>query len=100
MLARTRLPTLTGAGGVGKSRLALRVASSLRTGFVDDVRWVGLAQLDREDLLAQALADTLGLRSRTARHPAEAVLDYLAGRRECCWSCGGARTLHRSAELR
>jgi len=58
-----RLVTLTGPGGVGKSRLALEVAGRLGPGFADGVRFVDLAPVQRADLVAAAIAAALGLRT-------------------------------------
>jgi predicted ATPase len=58
-----RLVTLTGPGGVGKSRLALEVARRLESSFVDGVRFVDLAPVQRADLVAAAIAAGLGLRT-------------------------------------
>src|SRR6516162_6441345 len=56
-----RLVTLTGPGGVGKSRLAIETARLLGTGFADGVRFVELAAVPAPDLVAAAIATALGL---------------------------------------
>jgi predicted ATPase len=56
-----RLVTLTGPGGVGKSRLAVEAARRLGPGFADGVRFVELASVSSADLVAAALATGLGL---------------------------------------
>jgi predicted ATPase len=76
LLQRTRLLTLTGAGGVGKTRLAGRVAVSVRGRFPGGVVFLELAALEESDLLETALATKLGL-SDTG----QALMDYLADRR-------------------
>ena len=58
-----RLVTLTGPGGVGKSRLALEVARRLGPRFADGVRFVDLAPVQRADLVVAAIAAGLGLRT-------------------------------------
>jgi predicted ATPase len=58
-----RLVTLTGPGGVGKSRLALEVAGRLAPSFADGVRFVDLSPVQRADLVAPAIAAALGLRT-------------------------------------
>jgi len=57
-----RLLTLTGPGGVGKTRLALQVAVDLADDFVDGVVFVSLASLDDPDLIIPTIARTLSLR--------------------------------------
>ena len=56
-----RLVTLTGAGGTGKTRLALRLATELLHVFADGVFFVGLGSLRDPDLVAAAAARTLGV---------------------------------------
>jgi predicted ATPase/DNA-binding NarL/FixJ family response regulator len=80
LLAEYRLVTLTGVGGVGKTRLALRAAAELRRAFRDGTWLVQLDQLREEALIAQAVARTLGLHDRAGSSPAAALADYLAGR--------------------
>jgi hypothetical protein len=58
-----RLVTLTGPGGVGKSRLALEVARRLGPRFADGVRFIDLAPVQRADLVVAAIAAGLGLRT-------------------------------------
>ena len=80
LLAGSRLVTLTGVGGVGKTRLALRAAAGLRRAFRDGVWLVRLDQLRDEALVAQAVAGALGLQDRAGYSPAAALAEYLAGR--------------------
>ncbi len=56
-----RLVTLTGPGGVGKSRLRVEAARRLGPGFADGVRFVELAAVSAADLVAPAVAAGLGL---------------------------------------
>jgi Domain of unknown function (DUF4062)/AAA domain len=56
-----RLVTLTGPGGVGKTRLAVESARRLGPGFADGVRFVELASVSSADLVAAAVATGLGL---------------------------------------
>ena len=80
LLAGSRLVTLTGVGGVGKTRLALRAAAGLRRAFRDGVWLVRLDQLREEALVAQAIAGVLGLQDRAGFSPEAALAGYLAGR--------------------
>src|SRR6516165_5521256 len=80
LLAESRLVTLTGIGGVGKTRLALWAAAELRRAFRDGVWLVQLDQLREEALVAQAIAGALGLQDRAGYAPAETLAEYLAGR--------------------
>ena len=62
LLGRSRLLTLTGVGGVGKSRLARRAATQLRRKFEDRVTVVDLATLTDPRLVGDAFAQSLGIR--------------------------------------
>jgi non-specific serine/threonine protein kinase len=75
-----RLLTLTGPGGVGKTRLALRVAEVLTADFADGVAFVPLAAIRDPDLVASAIGQTLGVREAGDRPPAEGVKRHLRGR--------------------
>jgi predicted ATPase/DNA-binding winged helix-turn-helix (wHTH) protein len=61
LLAAQRIVTLTGAGGIGKTRLGLEVARQLLPGFPDGVWLAELASLSDADLVADAVAAALGL---------------------------------------
>lgn len=65
MLAAARLVTLTGTSGVGKSRLALRVAAQASTDFTDGTMLVELAAVTDPDLVETAIADAFGVRDVT-----------------------------------
>ena len=80
LLSGSRLVTLTGIGGVGKTRLALRAAAGLRRAFGDGVWLIQLDQLRDEALVAQAVAGALGLQARLGFSPEAALADYLAER--------------------
>src|SRR5262245_2198630 len=80
LLASARLVTLTGVGGVGKTRLALRAAAELRRAFRDGVWVVQLDQLRDPELVAQAVAEALGLQDRAGYAPAAALAEFLTGR--------------------
>jgi non-specific serine/threonine protein kinase len=73
-----RLVTLTGPGGVGKTRLALRVAADVRRAFHDEVWFVDLAELREPDLVAETIADELDVREQSSRPVIDTVVDRLA----------------------
>src|SRR4051794_1874689 len=62
MLSASRLVTLTGAGGVGKTRLAQRVGTEMRRAFPDGIWFVELSELRDPDLVAVTVAEALGIR--------------------------------------
>jgi predicted ATPase len=66
-----RLVTLTGPGGSGKTRLALEAAATLVPEYKAGVFWVGLAALRDPSLVAEQIAQTLGVRDGLAEHIAE-----------------------------
>ena len=74
LLAGSRLVTLTGAGGAGKTRLGLQVAAGLLDGAADEVWFADLAPLADPDLVAVTVADVLGVRQDPGRPVAEAVV--------------------------
>src|SRR6476620_5115234 len=76
----SRLVTLTGIGGVGKTRLALRVAEDSRRAFADGVWWVELGELRDSALLAETVAATLGLPDQPGRSMSDLLIDHLATR--------------------
>ncbi|MFC8761703.1 ATP-binding protein [Streptomyces sp. NPDC057193] len=77
-MAQSRVVTLTGPGGVGKTRLALRVAQGLRRDFRDGVWFVELAALSDPLLLTHTVAEELGLRDQSARPTIETITEHLA----------------------
>jgi non-specific serine/threonine protein kinase len=77
-LSEFRLVTLTGVGGVGKTRLALRVAAEVHRAFRDGVWLVDLGGLSDPTLLEPAVAGALGLRDATATWQASRLADHLA----------------------
>ena len=81
MLAASRLVSLTGAGGVGKTRLAVRVAAGLVGEFNDGVWVIDLSPLTVPDLLPQTVASALGIREGGQRSAREVLLDALRDRR-------------------
>jgi len=77
LLEHNRLLTLTGAGGCGKTRLALAAAGELVEGFEDGVWLVELASLSDPDLVPQTVAFALGVREQPGRKLTETLSDHL-----------------------
>jgi predicted ATPase/class 3 adenylate cyclase len=75
-----RLLTLTGPGGVGKTRLALQLAATLSERHPDGVFWTPLARFRDSELVASSVVQALGLEAR-GESPAAQLVSYLAGRR-------------------
>src|SRR3981081_512190 len=80
-LGQARLLTLTGLGGVGKSRLAVRTARQCERIFADGVWLVELAPLTEPSLVPVAVARGLGLDDERARDVGAELADHVAGRR-------------------
>ncbi|WP_367325217.1 hypothetical protein [Streptomyces sp. HUAS ZL42] len=79
LLGTARLVTLTGPGGVGKSRLALRAADAAKGGFPGGTWLVDLSELRDADLLTNAVAQATRLAEQTLRPLLDAVCEHLAG---------------------
>jgi predicted ATPase/DNA-binding SARP family transcriptional activator len=79
-LAEARLVTLTGVGGVGKSRLALRVAALASSRFADGVSWCELAVVQDPAVVATALATALGVQREADATMVESVVAFLSGK--------------------
>jgi non-specific serine/threonine protein kinase len=73
-----RLLTLTGPGGTGKTRLALRAASGSSSSFAGRVYFVDLAPLSEAKLVIPAIANVLGVRETPGQELYDAVCDHLA----------------------
>jgi predicted ATPase len=76
----TRLVTLTGAAGCGKTRLALQVAAEVLPDFAHGVWLVELAALTDAGLVPQEIATVVGVREQSGTSIADAVVDYLRSR--------------------
>jgi predicted ATPase len=81
LVGRARLVTLTGAGGSGKTRLALQVAADLLDGSGDGAWLVELAAITDGQAVPQAIARALGIVSQPNRPALEALLDALSVQR-------------------
>ena len=80
-LAGTRLLTLTGPGGTGKTRLALQLAAEESDEFTDGVYFVGLDSIRDGALVGSVIASTLGLAVSGGTQPMDAVIDHLRERK-------------------
>jgi predicted ATPase len=76
-----RLVTLTGPGGVGKTRVGLEVAADLADVFDDGVYWVNLAAIRDPELVISTIAQVLDVRERGGRPLLESLKDYLQDKR-------------------
>jgi len=81
-IARSRLVTLAGTGGIGKTRLALQVAANVRARFVDGVWLADLGALTDGQLVLSRIAGALGVADDSDGSLLDAVID-VARRREC-----------------
>ncbi|MGK2865182.1 MAG: helix-turn-helix transcriptional regulator [Mycobacterium sp.] len=80
ILADNRLVTLTGAGGVGKTRLAVQVAAATASGFGGGVWYVDLAPLTDPDLVAVAVIRALGLPDQHGSSTMDVLLRFVGDR--------------------
>ena len=80
LLATTRLLSLTGPPGVGKSRLALEVAAARLDAHADEAWLVELAPLTSPDLVPQAIAATLGIRERSGHLLVATIVEAVRAR--------------------
>ncbi len=81
LLTKARLVTLTGVGGVGKTRLALQTGAELRRAFEDGVWLVELAGLEDPALIAHTMLESLGVHDATGRAKATVLAEHLRERR-------------------
>jgi predicted ATPase/DNA-binding CsgD family transcriptional regulator len=81
LLAETRILTLTGSGGCGKTRLAVEFGDSVLDSFADGVWLVDLAPIEDGDAVASIALRTFGLREEQARPAVDTLTGYLRERR-------------------
>jgi ATP/maltotriose-dependent transcriptional regulator MalT len=81
LVGGTRLATLCGPGGSGKTRLALAAARDLVEAFEDGVWWVELASLSDPTLVPGALASALGVREVAHRSMTEVLVEHLKSKK-------------------
>jgi predicted ATPase/class 3 adenylate cyclase len=80
LIGRASVVTVTGAGGIGKSRVALEVARSLVAGFPDGVFYLDLVGVPDAPAVAEALLDLMGARPSVDADARTALLDRLKSR--------------------
>ncbi|HYU40319.1 MAG TPA: BTAD domain-containing putative transcriptional regulator [Acidimicrobiia bacterium] len=80
LVEASRLVTLTGVGGVGKTRLAVQSSADLVPRFADGAWLVELAPISDPGLVPGSVAATLGLRERGGQSVVDMIADYLADR--------------------
>jgi predicted ATPase/DNA-binding SARP family transcriptional activator len=79
-LSRSRLLTLTGPGGIGKTRLALAAAGAVSTCYPEGVAWVELAPLDDPGIVAQVIARQAGVPDWPGQDAVAAIAEHVGDR--------------------
>ena len=80
LLAGTRLLTLTGPGGTGKTRLAIQLGRVAGDDYADGVAFVALAQISDPRLVPSTPSQALGIPERQAGAAMETIVERLKGR--------------------
>jgi non-specific serine/threonine protein kinase len=80
LIGASRLVTVTGTGGVGKTRLALRAATQLKRDYHDGAAWVELSAVNDPELIGHRVASALGISEQDSRSELEAMFDHLRPR--------------------
>jgi predicted ATPase/class 3 adenylate cyclase len=81
LLDRTRLLTLTGPGGTGKTRLSLQLAAEAAASFPDGAFWIPLAPISDPELVPSTIAHSLGVQVSGSELPIDRVTEHLHGKR-------------------
>lgn len=81
LIGRSRLVTLTGVGGIGKTRLAQVAAAAIVEAFADGVWLVELAPVSDPGLLGKAVVAAVGLRAEQGKSPADTFTEWATSRR-------------------
>ena len=81
LLSGTHLLTLTGPGGIGKTRLGLQLAAEVASGFPDGTFFVPLSAVRDTELIPSVIAQSIGLSITGNRQPMDALREHLQGRR-------------------
>ena len=80
LLAGTHLLTLTGPGGIGKTRLSLQLAAEVASSFVDGTFFVALSAVTDPELIPSAIAQSMGVPISGNRRPIDVVQEHLQDR--------------------
>ena len=80
LLEKHPMVTLTGSGGVGKTRLSIQVAQEILEGYPDGIWLVELASISDPDLVSKAVSSTLGLREDSGRPIQDTLVDFLSNK--------------------
>ena len=99
LLAQNRVVTLTGAGGAGKTRLAVQVAAQLADEFDDGVWYVDLAPITDPELVSVTVARALGLPDQPGRSTMDSLLRFVRDRQMLVVLDNCEHLLDASAEL-
>jgi len=99
LLTGNRVVTLTGAGGVGKTRLAVQVANQLAAEYTDGVWYVDLAPLTNSELVPVTVARALGLPDQPGRSTMDTLLRFIRNRQMLVVLDNCEHLLDGSAEL-
>ena len=81
LLAGARLLTLTGPGGIGKTRLSLQIAADVVQQFPDGVYFVALSAVRDPELIASVIAQAIGIPTAGNRLPLDVVIEHLRDRK-------------------
>jgi hypothetical protein len=84
LLGNTRLLTLLGAGGIGKTRLSLQIAADVLDDYPDGVWFVELAPVADARLVPQSVASVLGVKEEMGRPVIEALVKFVQAGTCCC----------------
>ncbi len=98
-LVDNRLVTLTGAGGAGKTRLAIQIAAEIATEFADGVWYVDLAPITDPDVVPMTAARALGLPDQPGQQTMDVLLRFIRDRRMLILLDNCEHLLDSSAEL-
>ncbi|MFI0444041.1 ATP-binding protein [Actinomadura sp. 6N118] len=99
MLSASRTVTLMGVGGVGKTRLAIRVATIMERSFADGVWLVQLADLEKPELLVPTVLESLEIRDHSNRPPMDVLIEHLDGKQTLLVLDNCEHLLHECAVL-